>query len=163
MADTPRPASTLDQTLRLVGDRWSILIVRAALRGIRRFDDFCADLGIARPVLTNRLCRLVDGGILARERYQEHPPRYEYRLTPAGVALSPALVALIRWAEQHADGGEPGPALVHAPCGTEFEQGFWCRTCATTFGPSAIRAGAHRAARRRATPPRAAPRRAATR
>ncbi|MFZ9629860.1 MAG: winged helix-turn-helix transcriptional regulator [Ilumatobacteraceae bacterium] len=136
------PPSSLDQTLRLVGDRWSILIVRAALRGIRRFDDFCTDLGIARPVLTNRLHRLVDGGVLAREQYQAHPPRFEYRLTPAGVALSPTLVALIRWAEEHTDGGEPGPVLVHATCGTEFEQGFWCRTCATTFGPSAVRAAA---------------------
>lgn len=139
----PDPStSTLDQTLRLVGDRWSILIVRAALRGIRRFDDFCTDLGIARPILTNRLRRLVDGGVLAKEQYQAHPPRFEYRLTPAGVALSPALVALIRWAEQHAEGGEPGPVLVHAACGTEFEQGFWCRRCATTFGPTAIRAAA---------------------
>lgn len=131
---------TLDRTLRLVGDRWSILIVRAALRGVRRFDDFCTDLGIARPVLTNRLRRLVDGGIMVKERYSEHPPRYEYRLTPAGIALSPALVALIRWAEQHVDEGEPGPVLVHGPCGTELEQGFWCRRCATTFGPAAIRA-----------------------
>ena len=142
MSSAPPPSTTLDQTLRLVGDRWSILIVRAALRGIRRFDDFCSDLGIARPILNNRLRRLVDGGVLAKEQYQSHPPRYEYRLTPAGVALSPALVALIRWAEQHAEGGEPGPVLVHASCGTEFEQGFWCRTCATTFGPSAIRASA---------------------
>lgn len=126
--------------LRLVGDRWSILIVRAALRGVRRFDDFCTDLGIARPVLTNRLRRLVDGGLMTKEQYSARPPRYEYRLTPAGVALSPALVALIRWAEHHVDEGDPGPALVHAPCGTELEQGFWCRSCATTFGPAAIRA-----------------------
>ena len=136
--------TTLDHTLHLVGDRWSILIIRAALRGVRRFDDFCDDLGIARPVLTNRLKRLVDGGVMAKEQYQEHPPRYEYRLTSAGVALSPALVALIRWGDQHLErpstdlGAEI--VLVHAPCDTELEQGFWCRRCATTFGPAAIRA-----------------------
>jgi DNA-binding HxlR family transcriptional regulator len=131
--------TTLDHTLHLVGDRWSILIIRAALRGVRRFDDFCDDLGIARPVLTTRLKRLVDGGVMAKEQYQEHPPRFEYRLTAAGVALSPALVALIRWGEQQsADDAEI--VLVHAPCDTELEQGFWCRTCATTFGPAAIRA-----------------------
>ncbi|MFZ9482648.1 MAG: winged helix-turn-helix transcriptional regulator [Ilumatobacteraceae bacterium] len=138
----------LERTLALVGDRWSILIVRAALRGIRRFDDFADDLGIARPILTNRLRRLVDGGVMAREPYQERPTRYEYRLTPAGVALSPALVALVRWGETHLADGEHDIVLVHAPCGTEFEQGFWCRTCATTFGPSAIRgesAGGERA------------------
>jgi DNA-binding HxlR family transcriptional regulator len=136
-AETP---TTLDRTLQLVGDRWSILIIRAALRGVRRFDDYCTDLGIARPVLTNRLRKLVDGGVLQREPYQEHPPRYEYRLTPAGTALSPALVALIRWGDQHLGTDDPDIVLVHAPCDTELEQGFWCRTCATTFGPTAIRA-----------------------
>ena len=141
MSHTP---TTLDHTLHLVGDRWSILIIRAALRGVRRFDDFCDDLGIARPVLTNRLKRLVDGGVMAKEQYQEHPPRYDYKLTPAGVALSPALVALIRWGDRQLDrsaaDGDAEIVLVHAPCDTEFEQGFWCRTCATTFGPAAIRA-----------------------
>ena len=133
-------ATTLERTLKLVGDRWSILIIRAALRGIRRFDDFADDLGIARPILTKRLRRLVDGGVMAKEQYQVHPPRYEYRLTPAGVALSPALVALIRWGEHHLTEGDAAIVLVHAPCGTELEQGFWCRHCATTFGPAAIRA-----------------------
>lgn len=132
--------TTLERTLKLVGDRWSILIIRAALRGVRRFDDFCTDLAISRPMLTSRLKKLVDGGVLAKEQYQEHPPRYEYKLTPAGVALSPALVALIRWGENHLGNGEAAIVLVHAPCGTELEQGFWCRRCATTFGPAAIRA-----------------------
>jgi DNA-binding HxlR family transcriptional regulator len=132
--------TTLERTLQLVGDRWSILIIRAALRGLRRFDEFQSDLGIARPILTNRLRRLVDGGVMAKEPYQEHPPRYEYRLTPAGVALSPALVALIRWGEHHLADGDAEIVLVHAPCGTELEQAFWCRHCATTFQPAAIRA-----------------------
>jgi DNA-binding HxlR family transcriptional regulator len=145
-ARAPKPeATTLERTLQLVGDRWSILIIRAALRGVRRFDEFQSDLGIARPILTNRLRRLVDGGVMAKEPYQEHPPRYEYRLTPAGVALSPALVALIRWGDHHladAHDAERQITLVHAPCGTELEQGFWCRHCATTFNPGAIRAAA---------------------
>ena len=131
--------TTLERTLQLVGDRWSILIIRAALRGVRRFDDFCDDLGIGRPILTKRLQRLVDGGVMSKEPYQARPTRYEYRLTPSGVALSPALVALIRWGEHHLAGGEAEIVLVHAPCGTEFEQAFWCRRCATTFGPTAIR------------------------
>ena len=149
--DTPQPedlrdsdlhddATTLERTLKLVGDRWSILILRAALRGIRRFDDFADDLGIARPILTKRLQRLVAGGVMAKERYQERPPRYDYRLTPAGVALSPALVALIKWGEHHLADGSTEIVLVHAPCGTELEQAFWCTHCATTFGPTAIRA-----------------------
>ena len=141
----PNPPPVVDsheaiqQTLSVVGDRWSILIVRAGLRGLRRFDEFCVDLGIARPILTERLRRLVDHGIMVKEMYQEHPPRYEYRLTDAGIALSPVLVALVRWSEEFVPSTEPSTELVHAPCGTELEQAFWCRTCATTFGPMAIR------------------------
>ncbi len=129
----------IEHTLGVIGDRWSILIVRAALRGIRRFDEFCDDLGIARPVLTERLRRLVDHGILEKHPYQERPVRHEYRLTPAGLALSPVIVALVRWSEQYVPGAEPTTTLVHAPCGTELEQAFWCRECATTFGPTAVR------------------------
>ena len=131
--------STIERTLALVGDRWTILVIRAAFRGIRRFDEFCADLGIARPILTSRLRRLVSAGLMTKEPYQERPLRYEYRLTPAGVALSPTLVALVRWGDQHLAGDDPATTLVHAPCGTELLQEFWCETCATTFGPGAIR------------------------
>ena len=139
VAAPPDTSDAIEHTLSVIGDRWSILIVRAGLRGIRRFGDFVDDLGIARPVLTERLQRLVDHGIMSKHLYEEHPPRYEYRLTESGIALSPALVALVRWSEQHAPGAEPTTRLVHAPCGTELEQGFWCRSCATTFGPTAIR------------------------
>lgn len=135
--------AAIEHTLSIIGDRWSFLIVRAALRGVRRFDDFVDDLGIARPVLTDRLKRLVGHGILEKHPYQQRPVRYEYRLTDAGVSLSPALVALVRWSEDHVPHVRPSTALVHAPCGTELEQAFWCRTCATTFGPTAIR-GVHR-------------------
>lgn len=127
------------RTLEVLGDRWSILIVRAGLRGLRRFEEFRSDLSIARPILTARLRRLVDHGIMQKVPYQEHPIRYEYRLTEAGVALSPVLVALMRWAEYHVPVAEVTTTLVHAPCGTELEQAFWCASCSTTFGPTAIR------------------------
>ena len=132
-------ATTIERTLALVGDRWSILVLRAAFRGIRRFDEFCSDLGIARPILTARLRKLVDAGLMTKEPYQQRPPRYEYKLTPMGTALSPAIVALVRWGDEFLSAGRAATMLVHAPCGTELEQGFWCRSCATTFGPSAIR------------------------
>ncbi len=134
-----REASTIERTLALVGDRWTILVLRAALRGIRRFNDFCSDLGIARPILAARLRKLVDAGLMTKDLYQEHPPRYEYKLSPAGIDLSPAVVALVRWGEQHLSNGLRSTVLVHAPCGTELEQGFWCEACSTTFGPTAIR------------------------
>lgn len=131
--------AAIEHTLAVIGDRWSILIVRAALRGLRRFDEFIDDLGIARPVLADRLKKLVNQGVLTTEPYQLHPVRYEYRLTDAGIALSPVLVALVRWSEGHVPHVEPSTALVHAPCGTELEQAFWCRTCSTTFGPTAVK------------------------
>ena len=123
----------------IVGDRWSMLVIRDVFRGIRRFDELCDDLGIARPVLADRLRRLVDCGILTKVLYQEHPKRYDYRLTEAGVGLSPALVALLRWGDEWFGDGTPTAELVHAPCGSAFEQAFWCAECATTFDPSAIR------------------------
>jgi DNA-binding HxlR family transcriptional regulator len=134
-----RAVTPIEHTLALVGDRWSILVLRAAFRGIYRFDDFCTDLAIARPILTARLRKLVEGGLLEKHPYQERPVRYEYRLTEAGVALSPAIVALVRWSDEYMADGKEQTRLVHAPCGTNLEQGFWCRRCSTTFGPSAIR------------------------
>jgi DNA-binding HxlR family transcriptional regulator len=134
-----RAVTPIEHTLALVGDRWSILVLRAAFRGIYRFDDFCTDLAIARPILTARLRKLVDGGLLEKHPYQQRPVRYEYRLTEAGVALSPAIVALVRWSDEYMADGKEQTRLVHAPCGTNLEQGFWCRRCSTTFGPSAIR------------------------
>ena len=136
------PATT-DETIAavagLVGDKWSMLVLRDVFRGVRRFDELCADLGMSRAVLTERLKRLVAAGVLTKVPYQEHPPRYEYRLTPMGVELSPMLVALLRWGDRWFGDGAPTATLVHAPCGTELHQAFWCPTCKRTFGPAAIR------------------------
>ena len=74
-------ACSIQDSLDILGDRWTILIMRDAFRGVRRFDDFRRDLHIARPVLTERLKRLVVAGVLDRRLYCERPPRYEYRLT----------------------------------------------------------------------------------
>jgi len=143
-----QPAGSADHGLGIetvaavVGDRWSMLIVRNVFRGIRRFDALHDDLGVSRPVLAGRLKRLVEAGILERRRYQDHPPRDDYVLTPAGLELSPALVALIRWGDRWFGEGERTAVLVHADCGVEFEQGFWCNTCKTTLGPSDIRSRA---------------------
>jgi len=116
-----------------------MLIVRDVFRGIRRFDALQDDLGVSRPILANRLKRLVTAGLLERQRYQDHPPRYDYVLTPAGVDLSPALVALIRWGDRWFGDGDRTVVLVHADCGKEFEQGFWCSACSCTIGPTDIR------------------------
>ncbi|HWL43357.1 MAG TPA: helix-turn-helix domain-containing protein [Ilumatobacter sp.] len=128
----------MESVAKLVGDKWSMLVVRDVFRGVRRFDDIQADLGVGRAVLADRLRRLTAAGILTKAPYGERPVRYEYRLTEMGLELSPVLVALLRWGDRWL-GGEPAAVLVHAPCGTEFEQAFWCNTCKTTFGPTAIR------------------------
>jgi len=91
--------------LEVVGERWSLLIVRDILLGLRRFDELQSDLGIARNVLQTRLTRLLEQGVLEKRLYQEHPPRYEYRLTDKGLDLWPTVVALMQWGDR---GTEPG-------------------------------------------------------
>ncbi len=114
------------------------MILRDAFRGIRRFDDFRRDLDIARPVLADRLRKLVEAGVLVKVPYQDRPPRHEYRLTAMGMELSPALVALMHWGDRHLSEGGPPTVLTHETCGHELEQGFWCATCQQTISPGHI-------------------------
>jgi DNA-binding HxlR family transcriptional regulator len=89
------------RALEVVGERWSLLIIRDAFLGLRRFEQFQEKLGIARNVLTDRLNRLVDEGILERVRYSERPARYEYQLTPKGRDLQIALAGLRQWGDKY--------------------------------------------------------------
>ncbi len=118
------------RTLEVVGEWWTMLIVREAFFGVRRFDDFQERLGIARNVLTTRLQSLIDHGILERRRYQERPERSEYRLTEKGFDLYPILVAMMRWGDRWT-AGEDGPpiALVHQTCGNETTPTVACSEC----------------------------------
>ena len=84
-----------------VGEWWSMLILREAMYGVTRFDEFEKNLKIAPNILTRRLADLVDGGMMARRQYQERPARYEYLLTDAGVAFQPVLLALAKWGSDH--------------------------------------------------------------
>src|SRR5882762_2962911 len=105
-------------TLEVVGERWSLLIVRDVLLGLRRFDEMQSDLGIARNVLQTRLTRLVDHGVLEKRLYQEHPPRHEYLLTEKGIDLCPTIVALMRWGDEHVSRpGGPPVRIEHRDCG----------------------------------------------
>jgi DNA-binding HxlR family transcriptional regulator len=92
---------SIARALEVVGERWTLLILRDAFLGLRRFDQFQESLGIARNVLTERLNRLVDEGVLERVLYNERPERYEYRLTRKGRDLNIALVALRQWGDQY--------------------------------------------------------------
>src|SRR4029453_4454726 len=94
-------------------ERWTLLVLRDVFLGIRRFDDFQRDLGVARNVLADRLARLVDEGILERRRYQERPERFEYRLTDKGRDLWPVIFALASWGDAHA--APDGPPRLSPP------------------------------------------------
>jgi DNA-binding HxlR family transcriptional regulator len=98
---------SIARALEIVGERWTLLIVRDALAGTRRFDQFQESLGIARNILTDRLNRLVKEGILERVRYSQHLDRYEYRLTAKGRDLSVALTGLMQWGDKYVSGKAP--------------------------------------------------------
>ena len=118
------------RALELVGERWTLLILRDAFLGVRRFDDFQRSLGIARNVLNTRLQRLVEAGLLERRRYQERPERFEYRLTEMGIGLWPSIVALMQWGDQYL-AGEAGPPLrlEHKGCGGTVNDRRACDRC----------------------------------
>ena len=92
---------SIARALELVGERWTLLIIRDAFLGVRRFDQFQESLGIAPNVLTDRLTRLVGQGILERSAYSERPPRSEYRLTEKGQDLAVPVLALMQWGDRH--------------------------------------------------------------
>lgn len=129
---------SIARALEVVGDRWTLLVIRDAFEGIRRFDDFQANLGVARNVLTDRLNRLCAEGILRRHRYQERPDRYEYRLTRKGVGLWPAMMSLLMWGDAHYAPDGPPMLLVHRGCTGRLTPGFTCSACGAPLGPTDI-------------------------
>lgn len=105
-------------------------MLRDTFKGIRRFDEIRRDLGIARPVLSDRLHRLVEAGVLERRRYSDHPPRYDYRLTPIGRELSPILVALMQWGDRHLRGDTTPPTVLeHSSCHEPIDARLYCERC----------------------------------
>jgi DNA-binding HxlR family transcriptional regulator len=122
-------------SLEVVGERWSLLIVRDAFMGARRFEDFQRRTGAARNVLAARLNLLVEEGIFKRAQYQEHPVRHEYRLTEKGQDLWPVIVALLKWGDRYVYPGNEPIRLVHKGCGGEINDRRICGTCGAQLGP----------------------------
>ena len=127
---------SIARALETIGERWTLLILRDAFLGTRRFDDFQSSLGIARNVLTTRFKRLADEGLLERRRYQERPERYEYRLTEKGIDLWPVLFTLMRFGDKHACDGEamPPTRVEHRTCGTPIDDHMCCPRCGVQVG-----------------------------
>jgi DNA-binding HxlR family transcriptional regulator len=121
--------------LEVVGERWTLLVVREVMLGVHRFDEFQADLGIARNVLQSRLERLVDNAIIQKRCYQSRPQRFEYYLTDKGLDLWPAVVALMQWGDTHAPRpGGPPVILEHRGCGGAVDAHRVCVACGEKLG-----------------------------
>jgi len=130
-------ACPISRTLEVIGERWTILIIRdLMLEGPRRFQDLQQSLtGVAPTVLSDRLKTLEEHGIVRREFYSEHPPRASYALTARGQELAPVLRTLAVWGAKHA-GGQV--RVVHTPCGHAVETQAYCPHCDTAVTPEAI-------------------------
>lgn len=136
---TDEQPCSIAATLAIIGDRWTLMILRDVFRGVRRFSELQQDLGIAKNLLSDRLSKLVGHGVLERVPYQERPVRYEYKLTVKGADLSTSLIALMGWGDRwYASSGAP-TVLVHEPCGTPIEQAVQCPLCAEPVHPGKIK------------------------
>ena len=129
------------RTLSVVGDRWTMMILRNCFLGTRRFVDFQQQLGAARNLIADRLAKLVEHGVLERRRYQERPPRDEYLLTEKGLALQPVLLALVAWGDRFMDADDAGPPIenVHSGCGKPMHAIGVCSECGERLTPKNVR------------------------
>lgn len=129
---------SIDSTLSVIGDRWTMLILRDIFRGVRRFEELRKDLGIAKNILSDRLTKLNRAGIVQHHPYQRNPVRNEYLLTDKGRDLSPSLIALMHWGDRWYAEGSPPTILTHSHCNTALEQLTHCPSCEISVTPDQI-------------------------
>jgi DNA-binding HxlR family transcriptional regulator len=123
-------ACSVARTVGVIGDRWTLLILRDCFLRVRRFEDFQERLGITRHVLADRLRKLVREGVLKKVAYQTRPRRYEYKLTEKGLDLHPLLMAIVHWGDVHMAGARGRPLLHrHTKCGETFDPVQSCSEC----------------------------------
>ena len=122
---------SIASALELVGERWTLLVIREVFNGHRRFGEMQESLGVARNVLATRLQRLVDEDILERRPYSERPERYEYFLTEKGLDLWPLMISLMHWGDKHmpSPGGPPMIVVHKGECGGEVNDRRVCTRC----------------------------------
>lgn len=140
---TSRVCSVAD-ALAIVGDRYSLLIVREIGYGFRRFNAIAGFTGAPRDVLTSRLRRLEEIGILERRQYSDRPPRYEYQLTPMGGELRPIVLALKEWGDRQLN-ADAEPVVFQHTCGSEFHPRTVCEACGKPVEPGelVVKGGTH--------------------
>ena len=135
-ADYSHQVCSVAATLEVVGDPWTLLILRDAFAGVHRFEQWQENLGVARNVLAARLKTLVGHGVLDRRPYSDRPPRCEYVLTPKGRDLSDVLLTMAAWGDRHVYGAPGGPVrYTHLACGQRFSPRLVCEACGETIGP----------------------------
>ncbi|RUP27419.1 MAG: transcriptional regulator [Curvibacter sp.] len=128
--DLEQEHCSVARTVSVIGDRWTLLVLRDCFLGVRRFDEFQERLKISRPMLADRLGKLVDVGVLKKVAYQEAPVRYEYRLTSKGMDLHPIIMAIVHWGDIHMSDQRGRPLLHrHATCGHLFDPVLVCSEC----------------------------------
>ncbi|MBY8879663.1 winged helix-turn-helix transcriptional regulator [Actinacidiphila acidipaludis] len=127
MTDVRPRACPIAGSLDVIGERWSLLVLRELFLGVRRYAGILANTGAPRDVLTKRLRSLEAAGVLERRRYQDRPPRFEYHLTPAGRELEPVLVGLREWGLRHLEDA-PAPPSLHT-CGPDSGTRVVCAGC----------------------------------
>jgi DNA-binding HxlR family transcriptional regulator len=137
VASQPRECSVA-RTLEIIGEKWALLAVREVFLGNRRFDEMVRRIGAPRDTLAARLRSLVGAGILERRQYSEHPVRYEYRLTTAGLELYPVILTLMRWGDEHLAEGEAPMVIEHA-CGHRLVAQVVCEACGEPVPPRSAR------------------------
>lgn len=132
-------ACSLARTVSVIGDRWTLLILRDCFLRVRRFEDFQTRLGVARAVLADRLDKLVESFVLTKVAYQQRPTRYEYRLTPKGLDLYPVVMAMVHWGDVHMSGKAGRPVLHrHLTCGHVFDPVMTCSECGEAVAPREV-------------------------
>lgn len=135
----PRTCSVA-RTLEIVGEKWALLVIREVFLGNRRFDEMVRRTGAPRDTLAARLKTLVDAGILQKHSVSEHPPRYEYRLTAAGVDLYPVIVSLMQWGDRYLTNGDAPPMVLTHHCGHALGSLTVCSSCGEALNSRDVRA-----------------------
>ena len=137
--DYPDQVCSIARSLEVVGERWTLLILRDAVLGLTRFEEFQESLGIASNVLTNRLKRMCDEDLLERVADEDRPGRPKYVLTDKGRELAPVLIVLMKWGDRHYPTPSGPPRLtLHAGCGGSFGADLRCDRCGRQARPGEI-------------------------